>query len=194
MRKNSKIELTVPLTNSKTGKAEYFTNKANFDFFEILRAAMAIPFAYNKVIRIADKTYFDGAFSDPLPIDLPGIKESRKIIILTTSKENGGNLDLTIEKFFSFLLKRKISPSIANFIENRYEIYKKKVKQISCLEECGDIIIKPSKEMSRFNNNPKAINENIRQGYKDVTSNKKIKQLIQSLKKSKNGNGYFTRA
>ena len=40
----SKAKLFVPLTNTKTGEAEYFNNKTDADFFEILRATMAAPF------------------------------------------------------------------------------------------------------------------------------------------------------
>ena len=86
--KASRMRLIVPLTNAETGDAEYFNNRTKFDFFEILRAAMAMPFAYNHTVKIGEKAYLDGALTDPLPINIPQIRESRKIIILTKPRSD----------------------------------------------------------------------------------------------------------
>ena len=182
--RKSKMKFIIPLTNIETQKAEYFTNKTSHNVFEVLRAAMAVPFLYNKHIEINGQKYYDGSFSDPIPINIPEIKNSRKIVILTSNPKDHDALNLKMEKFLAFLLGWKLSKGIRKSLENRHRLHKEMLDKLNVLEKEGDIIIRPLNTMSRFDNRKKTILENINKGYQDTLSNKKITALIQDLKNS----------
>lgn len=183
--KNSKMKLIMPLTNLKTQKAEYFSNKSSESIFEVLRAAMAVPLLYNKHIEIGGEKYFDGSFSDPVPIGIPEIKDSRKIVILASRLEDHDELNLRIEKILASLFRFKLNKTIRKNLERRYMIYKKTLKDLAELEKKGDVVIKPSKRMSRFDNRPKIIFENIKRGYDDAVSSEALIGLVDEMKKCK---------
>lgn len=187
--KNSKMHLIIPLTNARTGKPHYIDNKSNEDFFEILRAATAAPFVYGKLIKIKNERYFDGSFSDALPIEHPSVKNSRKIIILT--RPDYDSQKINIEKFLSGMLKWKLEKGVFKALKEYSLVYNEHIERINKLEKNGDIIIRPSKKISRFNNSNKAILASIRHGYNDVVSNRKILQLIKDMKTSREGRRYF---
>lgn len=180
--KNSKMKLILPLTNLETQKAEYFSNSTIHDLLEVLRAAMAVPFLYNRQIEINGAKYFDGSFSDPIPFNIPEIKDSRKIVILASSPKDRNKLNLRIEKFLASVFRGMAPNKIRKNLENRYQIYQKMLGKLNELENKGDIIIRPSIRMSRFDNRPKTILNNIKKGYDDAISNKKIIELIKHLK------------
>jgi predicted patatin/cPLA2 family phospholipase len=58
--RSSKVEVVVPAVTYESGEVAYFSSKdASLDWFEVLRAAKALPLVYNKKIKIGDKHYFD---------------------------------------------------------------------------------------------------------------------------------------
>lgn len=181
--KTSRTRFIIPVTNAKTGKVKYFDNRTNFDFFKVLKAAMAVPFAYGKTVKIGNSFYFDGTPSDPLPIDFPGIKQSRKIIILTKTEKDskqGG-----IEKPLSTILKWKLELGVYKALQNSQIIYQKRMEQVKNLETKGDIVIRSSKHIPRFDNKIKTLKTSIKQGYKDTISHKKLSQLMKNLKENR---------
>jgi len=145
---------------------------------------MAAPFLYNKQVEINGAKYFDGSFSDPLPINIPEIKDSRKIVLLTSSPNDHAALNLCMEKFLACIFRWKLNKNIRKSMESRYRIYQQTLSKLGRLEKKGDIIIRPSHRMSRFDNSPKTIFKNIRKGYNDAVFNKKIIELINDLKNS----------
>lgn len=178
--KSSKMKLITPLTNTETGEAEYFDNTSTSDFFEVLRATMAVPYVYDRSVKINGQEYFDGSFSDPLPLGIQEIKDSRKIIILTKPRNGSKNLmsDALMYKFF----KLKFKPSAYNSLKLKSFVYQKRLDEVKELEANGDVVISPSNKISRFDNKAESIKKNIEQGYQDATSNKKLIDLIKSLK------------
>ena len=98
--KNSKTKFIVPVTDIETGNLKYFNNRSKYDFFEILRAGMAAPFSYNKSVTIGKRLYFDGAYGDPIPVSVNGIKGSKKIIIITRNMTFSNKLEQFISKIF----------------------------------------------------------------------------------------------
>lgn len=188
--KNSKIKFFVPLVNAKTGKLKYFDNRTNEDFFEVLRAGMAMQIGYGKTVRINNIDYFDAGSLNPLPIDIPQIKKSKKIIILT--KKKGKDKGHWSDDFFIWLFKRHFTPEAYKVLKNHGKIYKKKVEQISQLESRGDIVIRPQKHFSRYSNNKETLKKLMDIGYKDASNNMKIIELIDQLKKTKRASFYFS--
>jgi len=61
-------------------------------------------------------------------------------------------------------------------------LYPERLKEIKELETKGEIVISPSKEISRYDNKTEAIKKNIEQGYKDTISNQNLIRLMEKLK------------
>ncbi len=59
----TKVKYFFSVTNAKTGQTEYVTNESFFDFYEVMRAAKAIPLLYRKKVRLGMKKYIDGGMS-----------------------------------------------------------------------------------------------------------------------------------
>jgi len=188
--KNSKIKFFVPLVNAKTGKLKYYDNRTNENFFEVLRAGMAMQIGYGKTVMLNNIDYFDAGSLNPLPIDIPQIKKSKKIIILT--KKKGKNKGHWSDDFFIRLFKKHFSAKAYEVLRNHGKVYKEKVEQVSELESHGDIVIRPQKYFSRYSNNKETLKKLMEIGYKDASRSKKITELVNQLKKTKRAPFYFS--
>jgi predicted patatin/cPLA2 family phospholipase len=61
--------LQVVVVNAETGQPEVVTNRDDdLDFYEVIRATAALPGLYNKVVRLRNGRYVDGALVDALPV------------------------------------------------------------------------------------------------------------------------------
>jgi len=63
---SSRINYLIAVTEWKTGKVEYFSNKSRDDIIEAMRASMAVPIAYNKRVCIKGKNYCDTFISSQI--------------------------------------------------------------------------------------------------------------------------------
>jgi predicted patatin/cPLA2 family phospholipase len=63
---HAKTKYFVPITNVQTGAIEFVTNHSPFDYFEILRAAKALPIVYRKKVRLGLKKYIDGGMTSDI--------------------------------------------------------------------------------------------------------------------------------
>lgn len=62
----TKTKYFIPVTNYDTGSVEYITNKSPYDYYEILRAAKALPIAYNKKVHLGLRRYIDGEVAETI--------------------------------------------------------------------------------------------------------------------------------
>src|SRR5262249_833536 len=60
---NPNVELFLRVTDDSTLQTRYISNHEKFDWYEVMRASMAIPFVYGKKILLATQSYFDGDVS-----------------------------------------------------------------------------------------------------------------------------------
>ena len=60
------IEWCIPLTDYDTGKTLYVSAGDDFDPFELLRGAKAIPILFGKKVRTGHRQYIDGEFGATL--------------------------------------------------------------------------------------------------------------------------------
>jgi len=187
--KESKTKFIIPATDLTTGKVRYFNNNSKYDFFEILRAGMAMPFLYNKSVKIGKKEYFDGAYGDPFPLSVGGIKNSKRIIIVTR--------DMTfinkIERVVSRIFKSKFEKGKYSALDHREGIYKRKMKEIRLLnKDKNTIVIEIKKNYPMFDNRKETLKRLKKTGYSDTVNNKEVAELIETMKKSKKKEFYFS--
>jgi predicted patatin/cPLA2 family phospholipase len=82
--KLSPIDWYVPLSDFETGKTFYASARDNFDPFEILRAAKAVPFLFGKRVPLARRRYIDGELGPILQDHLDHVLQlgARNIVIV----------------------------------------------------------------------------------------------------------------
>ncbi|MBN1645840.1 patatin-like phospholipase family protein [Candidatus Woesearchaeota archaeon] len=194
--RKSMTKFIVPLTNVKTGKVKYYDNRSFFKhhkkelFFEVLRAAMAVPFAYGKTVNIDGIKYFDGSYSDPLPINHPYVKNTQRIIILTDPLNYDFNY-FRYEDMLDYAFKKKIPQGVYKSVLNKLKVFKQRFDEVVDLIGGDDIIIFPRKELPLLENSKRQLNKSIKQGYEDAKRHGLLKLFIQDLKKSKRAGYYF---
>jgi len=183
---NSRTLMITPVTNVETGKAKYFTNRDKVDLFEVLRASKASPILYDRSVEINGEFYCDGGMNDPVPVNLPWIRGSKKIIIITTLRSERKGYGLFAWAFKSRLSKG-VHETLRSYAGRRGEL----MDQIDKLEEGGDILIHPTRDFPSLDNRPRTIERIFDQGFEDAVSNEKLADFIDLLRGSKNGEFYF---
>jgi predicted patatin/cPLA2 family phospholipase len=115
--------------------------------FSLLRAAMAIPFAYGKIVDVDDGHYIDGGFHAPLPIREALELEPRKIVaILTKPKGHRRRKNALVE----WLACRSYGdyPNTRAAIRAKWKHYNETMDFIETLEARGRVlVIRPDAEL-----------------------------------------------
>ncbi len=163
----SSSEHVIGITNSETGKTEYFYKKniARDCLMDITIASCSLPFM-GKIKTIDGKNYLDGGISDPIPIRKAIEDGYEKNVVLLTQdyhyrKEPFKNFNL-LKKFF------KGYEGIEEIMKNRHNIYNETLDYIKELEEDGNFFIFRPKnllEVGRTTKNTKKLERLYNQGY-----------------------------
>lgn len=113
--KKSSSEMLVVATHANTGEAKYFTKEdIQQDSYDIFKASSAIPFICQPYI-IDDIPYYDGALSDPVPIEKALKLGCDKVVVILT-------------KPIDELRTSKKDTLLASMIENKYPIAAQKLR------------------------------------------------------------------
>src|SRR5690606_18947237 len=81
--RGSSTSLHIAVTEVESGRNRVIQATPD-NVFSLLQAAMAIPFAYGKVVTVDDGRYIDGGFEAPLPIREALELEPGKILAILT--------------------------------------------------------------------------------------------------------------
>ncbi|PRP95026.1 Patatin-like phospholipase [Enhygromyxa salina] len=79
----SRTQLHITVTEVESGEARVI-RATEHNVFDLLTAAMALPFAYGKVVTVDDGRYIDGGFRAPVAIREAIALEPDKIIVMLT--------------------------------------------------------------------------------------------------------------
>ena len=155
-------------------------NIRNYNIYELIKAAGAAPFIYDKCIKISNANYMDAATIEPFTFDLPGMKGRRKIVILTKS-------DKPIRQAITYFLLGTLWPLFVNpfrkfhFKREIYRQYAKKPKVLRSLfnklsstrETDGDyLLITPTRKLGGlFHNDLQSLQQNFQHGEEVVKLN-----------------------
>ena len=86
--KANKTLLKIYVSDARTGKYKYFTNRDNVDLVTAMTASCAAPGYYGKTVEINNHEYLDGNVEEKLPID-QAIKDGcTDILVVPTVPEN----------------------------------------------------------------------------------------------------------
>lgn len=137
--KNHPAEFIVIATDARTGKPVYFTkDDMSLNNYDICKASCSIPVVC-KPYFINGVPCFDGALSDPVPIEKAFEMGCDKIVLLLTLPETlirEPGKDLKIAK----ILKRTY-PNAAKELETRFEKYNSGIKKAQAYAKEGKVLI-----------------------------------------------------
>jgi predicted patatin/cPLA2 family phospholipase len=178
--KESRTRLIVPVTDAETRKAVYIDNRTHLDWFEVLRAAKALPYAYGKCVALNGKLYYDGGMSDPLPLDLPELVNLNKILIVTSKLGEDKMFDICLG--LKAILQRELQAETLQFAQSLTDVHERRQAQIKELENQGVIVIRPSAYIQAFDNRQESLEKSVEMGYRDACENKQLQDMMMRLR------------
>lgn len=139
----SATALYVAVTNCRTGQADHVAATER-NLFQLLKATMALPVVYGRVVEVEGVPYIDGGIADAIPLEAALALEPARLIVVTT-RPSGYRKQRT--PFASDLLRHNYRsfPALWPALRNRWESYNRSVSKLEALERLGRIeVIRPS--------------------------------------------------
>ena len=133
------MKLTVVATDARTGKPKYF-DKSDMqqDNYDILKASCSIPFVCHPYV-IDGVPYYDGAISDPVPVEKAfSMGSDRVVLILTRPREFRRTADR--DRKIASLIRRKY-PAAAAGMEQRAEKNNEGIRLAEEYEKEGRLLV-----------------------------------------------------
>ena len=126
-------------TNAVTGEARYFTKEnISQDHYDVFKASCAIPVACQPIV-IDGQPYYDGALSDPVPLQKAfDLGCDTVVLILTKPRDEWRNPQKDIR---SARLIQKKYPKAADGLRHRAARYNVAVTWAKKLEQEGKVLI-----------------------------------------------------
>lgn len=169
-------DLFVVATNAKTGEAVYFTKEdMKQDDYGILKASSCIPFAC-KPYEIEGVPYYDGALSDPIPVEKAFQCGCDKVIVILTKPRDTIRSPKKDEKIADRIQKKY--PFAAEKLRKRAELYNEEVRLAKEYEAQGRVLILAPDDtcgVDTLTKDKEAIGKLYEKGYRDA---QKIKAFL----------------
>lgn len=166
MRKSDQ-QLYVVATNAITGKPVYFTKEdMTQDHYDIISASCSIP-VVNKPYYVKGLPFFDGALSDPIPVNKALSLGADKIVLILTKPESeirNGRKDTALAKTMKKYKKA------ATELKTRSAKYNRGVAQVQQLAKEGKaLIVAPDDTcgVSTLSRDPEDLKALYEKGYAD---------------------------
>lgn len=135
--KSDKQMITVA-TNALTGRPAYFDkSKIARDNYDIFKASCSIP-VVNKPYPIANIPFFDGALSDPIPLDKALEMGADKVVVILSKPQEKDRTPYKDDLVASFM---KQYPKAAAQLRTRTKRYNEAVHKARELEKEGKALI-----------------------------------------------------
>lgn len=161
--------LQVVATLADSGSPFYFgLDDFHQDDYRPLDASSCIP-VINKPVEINGIQFFDGAFSDPIPVQKAFDDGCDKVVVILTRPKTF-YCDPAKDKLTALLLKRKY-PEFSEAASHRAEIYNKSLNLAKYYEQQGKaVIVAPDsiEGMKSLEKDPKVIDELYQKGMKEA--------------------------
>lgn len=159
-------KLFVAVTNCLEGKAAYI-RATESNLFELLRATMALPIVYGRVVSVDGMPCIDGGVTDAIPF-APALELNPRRLIVVSTRPVGFRKtpvrigrDLLRHGYPSF-------PNLAPALRNRCDVYNQTIQKLEALERLGRVlVIRPKTDLpaSRLTRNRARIVETLEIGH-----------------------------
>jgi predicted patatin/cPLA2 family phospholipase len=140
----SSTVLTVALTNCETGLAHHLRATRD-NLFESLRATMALPIAYGRVVSVEGVPYIDGSVADSIPVEAALELDPEQLLVITTRPL--GYRKKRRARLLGRLLRINYRqyPALWEALESRWERYNRTMIRLEALERQGRVqVIRPA--------------------------------------------------
>lgn len=137
----SESECEMVVTNLKTGKAEYLTERKDRNrVMNICRASSSMPML-TPIVKIDGNPYLDGGIADSIPIERALEKGNDKIVLVLT--RNPGYRKKMTSKSTAVIYRRKYKqfPEFTKTLILRNHKYNKQMAKVNQLEAEGKIFV-----------------------------------------------------
>ena len=164
----SPMEFVTVATEAETGRAKYFGKQdMSPDDYSIMKASSAIPFVCHPY-SVKGIPYFDGALSDPVPIQKAFERGCEKVVLLLTLPENTVRTS-DRDKILAARIRKKY-PLAAEKLAQRAEQYNNGVEMARRLSAEGKVLIIAPDDtcgVSTLSRNTDALHRLYEKGYRD---------------------------
>jgi predicted patatin/cPLA2 family phospholipase len=161
----SETPLFISVTNCSNAQAEYLRCSQD-NAFALLKATMALPFAYGPTISIGGVPYFDGGLVDSIPLRKALAHEAqRTIVVLTQPRGYRKQPSRQMAKLLAMYYRKY--PALAAAFAQRFQRYNECLDEIERLEDLGQInVIRPQARLpaTRLSRDRQAIVATLNQG------------------------------
>lgn len=174
---NSPTELLVVATNAETGEPEYFDKSdLRLDDYSVLKASCAIPCVCHPY-EVKGIPYYDGALSDPIPIEKAFSSGCDKVVLILTKPKDFVRV-MGKDGFFADRIQKKY-PKSARRLRKRAEQYNREAALAKRYEAEGKaLIIAPDDTcgVDTLKKDRDALKRFYEKGYEDA---KKIRRFLE---------------
>jgi predicted patatin/cPLA2 family phospholipase len=118
---HSSVKICMVATDQQSGRAHYFSPKTPEEFFLQVRASAAFRYLHPKVL-INGQEYFDGAFSDPFPVERALADGHDEIVVVGNHHLEKSNLIETSKNRVRGIFPSTKSPLFWNFDSSKSKI------------------------------------------------------------------------
>ena len=133
------MEFIAVATDAQTGKATYFGKQdMSQDDYSIMKASCAIPFVCHPY-AVGHKLYYDGALSDPIPLDKAFEMGCERVVLILTLPEDTVRTSDRDRRLAAGI--RKKYPLAAQRLEQRAQLYNEGVAMARRLRAQGKVFI-----------------------------------------------------
>jgi predicted patatin/cPLA2 family phospholipase len=142
----SATALRVAVTNCNTGAADHVL-ATEHNLFQLLKATMALPVVYGRVVDVEGVPYIDGGVADAIPLEVALSLDPARLIVVSTrplgyrKKPRALAGDLLRYNYRSF-------PALWPALRNRWESYNRCIVKLEALERLGRLeVIRPTEAL-----------------------------------------------
>jgi predicted patatin/cPLA2 family phospholipase len=137
----STTALCVAVTNCNTGAADHVTaTRANV--YELLKATMALPVVYGRVVPVDGVPYIDGGVADAIPLEAALELAPARTIVVTTRPSGYRKKASRLAQLLRFNYAG--FPALRPVFANRSEKYNRVIDKLEALERAGTVqVIRP---------------------------------------------------
>jgi predicted patatin/cPLA2 family phospholipase len=145
--RRSEARCWVVVTNGHTGEAE-LVRATPENALDLLKATMALPVAYGKVITVDGVPYVDGGVAEPVPVKRAlALGRDRTVVVLTQPRGYRRKRNRVV----SYLMGRTYPryPALARALAARAEVANEALEHVEALERRGEIaVIRPREPLA----------------------------------------------
>jgi predicted patatin/cPLA2 family phospholipase len=138
----SDTTLRIAVTNCATGAADHVAATRS-NVYELLKATMALPVVYGRVVPVDGVPYIDGGIADAIPLEAALALSPARIIVVTTRPSGYRKSPSRMGGLLRF--NYKAFPAVWPALANRWESYNRSISRLEALEQLGRVeVIRPS--------------------------------------------------